>query len=249
MKKLFLPIFALCFSAALFAANTAGTLTFKVTTVSASPLTSSHIQAIWIKNSAGTYVNTLLAYNKTTNIDHLKLWAPTGSAPSYTNALTGATTSTFGALTETWIAKDVTNTVVADGTYTIWMQAASDVSHSTYLSASSSWTFAKGPTAIPQTTQTGTTNFTNVSIQWAPVNTAINDVEMDKYYSVYPNPAVSSIFVSGSDVKQVEICSLAGQSLIVSNQQQVNISSLPKGNYLAIIRANNGTIVKKIQKQ
>ena len=243
MKKLLLPIFALFFSAALFAANTAGTLTFKVTTVSASPLTGAHIQTIWIKNSAGTYVNTLLAYSKTSNIDHLKLWAPTGSAPTYTNALTGATTSTFGLLTETWIAKDATNVVVADGTYTIWIQASSDTSNS----VSSSWTFTKGTTAV-NTTGTATTNFTNVSIVWAPVTTAINDVEMEKYYSVYPNPAVSSIYVCGEDVKEVQICSLNGQILMTSNEQSVNISKLSKGNYLAVIRAKNGTVVKKIQK-
>ena len=243
MKRLILPIFALFLSTAIFAANTAGTLTFKVTTVAGGSVSGAHIQAIWVKNSAGIYVKTLLAYSKTTNIDHLTKWAPGGVKPTVTaDALTGATTSTYGLLTETWNAKDVAGTVVADGNYTVWVELSDDPTE-----VSGSWTFAKGPTAV-NTTGTATTNFTNISIVWAPVTTAVNDPEMEKYYSVYPNPAVSSIYVSGEDVKEVLICSLNGQSLLYSKEQHVNISSLAKGNYLAVIRTNNGTVVKKIQK-
>lgn len=72
---------------------------------------------------------------------------------------------------------------------------------------------------------------------------------MEKYYSVYPNPAISSIYVSGENVKEVQICALNGQILMTSNEQHVNISSLPKGNYLALITTKNGSVVKKIQKR
>ncbi|MEI6554065.1 MAG: DUF2271 domain-containing protein [Paludibacter sp.] len=245
MKKNLLPFVLLFCSFSLFS-QTAGTLTFKVTTVKTGVISNSaHIQAIWIKNSAGTYVNTLLAYNNNQgNVDHLKLWAPSRVIPTYTNALTGATTSTYGVLTETWNGKNASNVVVADGTYTIWAELAVDASGG---ETSGSWSFAKGPNAV-NTTGTATTNLTNVSIVWAPVNTAINDVEMEKYYNVYPNPAVSSIYVSGNDVKEVLICSLTGQSLLYCKEQNVNISSLAKGNYLAVIRTTNGTVVKKIQK-
>lgn len=243
MKKLFLPILVLCFSVAIYAQNTAGTLTFKVTTASGGTISGAHIQAIWVVNSAGTYVKTLLAYSKTTNIDHLSKWAPGKVKPTVTaDAQTGATTSTYGLLTETWNAQNVSGTVVPDGNYTVWVELSDDPTE-----ISGSWTFAKGPTGV-NTTGTATTNLTNISIVWVPIIAAVNDPQMEKYYSVYPNPAVSSIYVSGEDVKEVLICSLNGQSLLYSKEQHVNISSLAKGNYLAVIRTNNGTVVKKIQK-
>ena len=98
------------------------------------------------------------------------------------------------------------------------------------------------------TTGTATTNFTTVSIAWAPVNTAINDVEMDKYYSLYPSPAVSSIYVSGLDIEGIDICSVSGKILMHSNVQNVSISALPKGVYLAVVYTKAGTVVKKFQK-
>ena len=245
MKKLFLPIFALCFSAALFAANTAGTLTFTVTTVSAGSVSGKYIRAIFITNSttasSATFVKTLL---KTTSGDksHLKQWVAAGSNTTGVIS-TGATTSTYGVVTcDKWDGKNTAGAYVADGDYTVWCDISDDPDE-----AYSKWTFAKG-TAPVTITGTVATNFTNITLAWVPVNTAINDVEMEKYYSVYPNPAVSSIYVSGEDVKEVQICSLNGQILMTSNEQSVNISKLAKGNYLAVIRAKNGTVVKKIQK-
>lgn len=83
---------------------------------------------------------------------------------------------------------------------------------------------------------------------WFPVNTALNNIEMYKLYSIYPNPAVSSIFASGSNIKEVAICSLTGKQIISSKEQSVSISSLPKGFYLTVIYAKAGAVVKKIQK-
>ncbi|MEI8271789.1 MAG: DUF2271 domain-containing protein [Paludibacter sp.] len=243
MNKLILPIFALFFSTTMFA-QTAGTLTFKVTTLAGGTISGAHIQVIWIKNSAGSFVKTLLAYsNSKGNIDHLTKWAPGGTTPSIVDALTGATTSTYGTLTETWNATNVSKTVVADGNYTVWVELSDDPSE-----VSSSWTFAKGATAI-NSTGTATANFTNVSIVWAPVNTSLNDVELEKLYSVYPNPAISSIFISGVDINEVEICSITGKSLLYSKEQKIDISLLPSGIYLAVIRTKTGTIIKKIQKR
>ena len=248
MKKLFLPLFALCFSAAIYAANTAGTLTFTVSTVKAGTVTGAHDQAIFITNSTTasttTFVKTLL---KCTSGDksHLKQWVAAGSNTTGVIS-TGATisSSSWGVLTcDKWDGKNTAGTVVADGDYTVWCDISDDPDE-----AYSKWTFTKGPTPV-NITGTVATNFTNISLAWAPVNTAINDPEMEKYYSVYPNPAVSSIYVSGEDVKEVQICSLKGQILMVSNEQSVNLSKLPKGNYLALIITKNGSsVVKKIQK-
>lgn len=260
MRKAILPLVLLLCSFSLFS-QTAGTLTVTYSTKTITSQTYS-VFAIYVTNSSAALVNTL-AY-KTSNGDssasgELATWwtligkSLTGAKFIGTvDGISGATTSnTWYTSQNVYWGKTTSVATVPDGTYTVnfIIAEASSGGSSKQGNIKYSGTFVKGTGASGPTTVTGSSGFYNLSIRWAPVSTAINDVEMDKYYSVYPNPAVSSIFVSGSDVKQVEICSLAGQSLIVSNQQQVNISSLPKGNYLAIIRANNGTIVKKIQKQ
>ncbi len=246
MKKLILPLFALFLSATLFA-QTAGTLTFKVTTVAAGTVSGKHIQAIWITNSttnsSSTFVKTLLT---TTSGDksHLKLFlAAAGSTPNAVDASTGATTSTYGALTYTWNGTNTSRTVVADGNYTVWVDLSDDPDE-----VSGNWTFAKGATAA-NITGTSTTNLTTVSLAWVPANTAINNVEMEKMYSLYPNPAVSSIYVSGLDIETIEICTLSAKILMHTNEQKVNISQLPKGAYLAVVYTKSGgMVVKKFQK-
>ena len=248
MKKLILPIFTLFLSATMFA-QTAGTLTFKVTTVAAGSLSGAHDQAIWITNSttnsAAAFVKTLLGYNNAGgDKSHLAKWlVAAGSTPNVVDAVTQATQSAYGQITGTWNGTNISRTLVADGNYTIWCEVTDNGTE-----VSSSWTFAKGPTAVT-TTGTATTNLTNVSIAWVPANTAINNVEMEKMYSLYPSPAISSIYVSGLDIESIEICTLSAKILIHSNEQNVNISKLPKGAYLAVVYTKpGGMVVKKFQK-
>ncbi len=258
MRKAILPFVLLLCSFSLFS-QTAGTLTVTYSTQKIASQTLS-VYAVYVTNSSAALVNTL-AYktsngNSSASSELASWWTLIGKSLTgakfigTVDGISGATTSTWAIGQKVYWGRTASVATVPDGTYTVnfIIGEATSGGGSIVGNVIYKGTFVKG-TAVSNATVTATSGFSNITLAWAPVNTAINDVEMDKYYSVYPNPAVSSIFVSGSDVKQVEICSLAGQSLIVSNQQQVNISSLPKGNYLAIIRANNGTIVKKIQKQ
>lgn len=252
MKKVFLPIFLCVLSLSIFAQNevpgastvaTSGTLT--VSTLISS---NTYITAIWINTSTPTFLRTL-NYNTGNNYvnDLIKWKADCGGIRNTLNATSGATKSSAAIITTTWNAKDQANTtVVADGDYIVKIEMTNEnYGTSTKLVTG---TFTKGP--IAQTvTPANSTPFSGISIKWAPVNTAIEDVELSKLYSVYPNPAISSIFVTGSDIKEVEICSLAGKSILISKEQKVDVSALPKGMYLAVIRAKNGTVVKKIEKK
>lgn len=227
-------------------ATTAGTLTFKVTTASGGSLSGAHIQAIWITNSptnsSSTFIKTLLTTTSGDKSHLAKFLTAAGSTPNAVDATTGATTSTYGLLTKTWNATNVSRVVVPDGDYTVWVEVSDDPTE-----VSGSWTFTKGPTASTST-GTATTNLTNVTLSWVPVNTAIQNVEMDKLYSIYPNPATSSIYVLGLNIKYIDVCSLSGRILLTSKGQNVNISKLPKGTYLAVIYINDTLVVKKIQK-
>jgi len=240
MKKIFFAIFALIFSASLFA-QTAGTLT-----VTATVSSSTYIYSVWITSSTGTYIRTLTHYGTNYSSDLVNWYAVSSGAT--TNATTGATKSSTATIVSTWNGMNISNaSLVADAVYKVWIEMTTE----SYGKSSKlvTGTFTKGTTDLPLTTLTGVTPIGGVTIKWVHVSgTGIQDVEMDKLYSVYPNPAISSIFVSGMDINQVDICSLNGQRILTSNQQKVDVSGLSKGNYLAVIYAKTGTIVKKIQK-
>ena len=258
MKKNLLPFILFTCSFSLFS-QTAGTLTVTYSTKTISSQTYS-VYAIYITNSSSALVNTL-AYrtsnsNSSASSDLSAWWTLIGKSLSgdkfvgATDGISGATSNTWYTGQKVYWGKTTSVASVPDGTYTVNFIIAEATSGGGSIQGNIKYsgTFQKGA-AISNSTVTATTGFYNLSIAWAPLNTAINDVEMEKYYNVYPNPAVSSIYVSGSDIKEVEICSLSGQSLmVVRNEQNINISKLPKGNYLAVIRATNGTVVKKIQK-
>lgn len=70
-------------------------------------------------------------------------------------------------------------------------------------------------------------------------------VESEDAFSVYPNPANDVIFVQG-DVQQITVFSSAGQQLLSSRVNQVDLSDLSAGVYF--IRVNNvGNLIKFIK--
>ena len=129
MKKLILPFFSLFFSASIFAATTAGTLTVTYSTQKISSQTES-FYAIYITNSSGTLINTL-AYKcsngNSSAKDYLTSWWTLigGSSISTTttkfvgtDGISGATTTTFDTgKTVYWGNTSVAT--VTDATYTV----------------------------------------------------------------------------------------------------------------------------------
>ena len=118
MKKIILSFVLLFCSFSLFS-QTAGTLTFNVTTVAGGTISGAHIQAIWIVNSLGVYVKTLLSSTSGDKSHLSKFLLAAGNPPNTVDATTGATTSTYTTLTKTWDATDFTRALVADGNYTV----------------------------------------------------------------------------------------------------------------------------------
>ena len=230
---------------------TAGTLTVTFSTSS----TSKFAAAIYITNSAGSLVNTMLY--RTSNGDNsaqdmLTYWSKIGSSWSTsptilltnTDAVTGATSSTGYTAQQIFWGKKSSISTVADGTYTVNFEMAN---YSPLNRRYTSSTFVKGATPT-STSVTAITGFTGMTIAWAPVNTEISDVEFEKLYNVYPTKATSSIYITGTQIKDVQICSLNGKVIYTTKETSVNISTLPKGNYLAVIYAKDGRVVRKFQK-
>ena len=271
MKKWFLPFLLFFISISVFAQGeapvattaTSGKLTVSFSTNNGSGNGQAFSMAIYITNSSNQLVNTLFyrTRNGDSSAQDMTTWWPLIGSSWSTNVATTITKtkSLTDASTGATATNNLTNQIaywgnnaaaanavaaVADGTYKVNFEIINykPVSRQYY-----SGTFTKGPIAS-NSTVTATIGFSGISIVWTPVNTAINDVELEKMYSVYPNPTVSSIFITGSDIKEVEICSLNGKSIFTCKEQKVDLSRLAKGLYLAVIRAKTGTIVKKIEK-
>ena len=250
MKKLLLPLFLFMF-VSLMNAQTAGTLSVTTTTrINSNDYGSSHIMAIWVQNSSGTFVKSVCAF-AATRVNELTSWVANsaknkvGLVSTGVDVTTGATLTTHATKTYKWTGTNVSSAVVADGTYTIKLELADGGA-----SKVSTYTIVKGSTNTTGVLSgTAAACFTNTSIQWVPTNTGIDEVKLAKLYSVYPNPTKSSIFVSGTDIKEIELCDLSGKRIFISNEQKVNLANLSKGTYLAKVKTEKGTFIKKIIKE
>jgi len=226
------------------AASTPGTLNVTVTTSATTGGTyiPRNVEAIWIQNSSGQFVKSLLVY-AAARIGELTNWN-TSSAGNKVDAITGATQSSHGVRTCSWNGTNVSGVVVADGTYTLKME----LTDKNATGNVGTFTFVKGPAAQTQT-PAAVPSFSALTIKWTPaVNTALEDVTMSNLYQVYPNPTTSSIFVNGLDIQEIEIFNVAGTSVLKTTLQNINLNTLPKGVYMLKINSEKGAIMKKFIK-
>lgn len=201
-----------------------------------------NIVAIWVEDSSGKFVKTLMVYAEV-RLNYLTHFM-TSADNNRVDAISGATQTTFGVLNCTWNGTDVTGVNVADGSYSIKMELTDDDLTGNY----SSFSFVKG--VSPQTLNPADVpSFSKTTIKWVPTNTAIDDLKFGNLYSVYPNPTKSSVFVSGTDIKEIELCTLSGKRIFITSEQSVNLGMLPKGIYLAKVKTSKGTVIKKITKE
>ncbi|HLP05394.1 MAG TPA: DUF2271 domain-containing protein [Paludibacter sp.] len=257
--KLLISFFLVCFLS--MQAQTNGTLT--VTTTTSSPGANTgydpkNVLAIWVQDSAGKLVNTMLYNTSNGNSSAADLTVWYGLIGSWTNraakvnvdGITGATNSNYGTKTCYW-GKTVNISTVPDGVYTVKMEILCDnVSVGTSGHKIVAYTFTKGA-ATSTGTISGTTQacFSNTSITWSPKITGLDDIMLGKLYSVYPNPTKSTIYVNGGDVNKIEIFTVSGKRLLTTNQQQLNLEQLPKGIYMAQISTSKGMFIKKVVKE
>lgn len=70
-------------------------------------------------------------------------------------------------------------------------------------------------------------------------------------FTVYPNPSSSNIFISGVDVKKIQVLDLMGKVVLTQNapSNEINIESLPAGMYMINALSDQGLVVQKIIKQ
>jgi len=167
-------------------AQTKGTLTVNVTTQTAAITTTpgssasgptggrgasrsyapQNILAIWVEDSNGKFVKTLLVNARRYNY-YLTAWqSVTSAAESRFNsvdAITGATNMSHGTRSCTWDGTDFNGKLVADGTYKLCMELTE--SNSTGNSASFLITKGNKPSELKPEPKS---NFTSISLKWNP---------------------------------------------------------------------------------
>jgi len=181
-------IICLTFSNKIFSqVYTPGTLTFTVKTSSAGGgYAPSHVMAIWITTSSGTFVKTKLR-RAVAQVAYLTHWNSSSSG-NVTDATTGATMSNHNSpnspYTITWNGTDVNGNVVADGTYNLCIELTDKNATGNY----STFTFVKGTTQQLQN-PANQPSFSNMTLNWVPTPQGINANTAYNYSSsVYPNP-------------------------------------------------------------
>jgi len=186
MKKIiFLGIVFALFSLGLNG-QTGGVLSVKVTTVSSTTTATAqtrvdprggghggnrsyapqNILAIWVEDSNGKFVKTLLV-NARRYTNYLTSWRSVTSSAGITynavDAITGATNMNHGVRICTWDGTDFSGKLVADGTYVVKMELTETNSTGNSIAlpiTKGENTFASNPSS--------NTNFSNIALKWEP---------------------------------------------------------------------------------
>ena len=217
--KVFLFFVILCGLATISTyGQTAGTLTFSAgTTAPSSDYGTKHVLAVWFENAANpsVFIKTQAKYGTTDNDDHLTSWTAQSNS-NLVDAVSSATLNTYGTITGTWNGTNVSGTVVPDGTYNLYIEMGWGKDH-VAAHAVKSFTFTKGATC-QHLTPVGTTNFTNIVIDWNPVSTLIGSIEKFDNVNLYPNPTTGMVNINFSN-------ELQGASMVVTNSTGKTIVS------------------------
>jgi len=193
MKKILLVV--LLISSLTVMSQTGGTLSFTVTTQTYyGQFKPRHILAIWIADANGTWVKTRKFMSSNTSYRQFlsNFRAATNSTYNATDAITGATLNPHTTHQVSWDGKDKFGNLVADGVYRVYVEfTEANATGKLYYCE-----FTKGPSA--QTlTPADQSYFKNISCQWTPDLSAINNQGSDAFKVVcFPNPFSSELNIA-----------------------------------------------------
>ena len=249
MKRRIALLFLVCLFGSNLSAQTNGTLNVSVTTSSTGGnFAPRNILAIWVEDSSGKFVKTLLAYADKRKT-YLNTWEAStttvGSVYNSIDAITGATQSSHATRTCSWNGTDYNKKTVADGEYHLKME----ITDKNATGNLASFTFTKGPN--PQNlTPVNVPSFASVSLDWKSSVTGIPD-ETGKSNSlvVYPNPGTGQFTVLGENIQNLKVTDLSGKEICRSKTPIIDLTSFPKGIYLISIKTDQETVIRKIIKE
>ncbi|MBG0783340.1 MAG: DUF2271 domain-containing protein [Bacteroidales bacterium] len=203
-----------------------------------------NILAIWIEDSNGNFVKTLLAYAQNRRT-HLNVWqastAAAGTEFNVTDAITGATRNSHANRSAMWDARDYTGNVVPDGDYRLWFELTDKNGTGNYGSI----VFIKSnepqvlyPVDLP--------SFSEINIQWQPENSVgIHDFGENKDFIAFEQNNLR-LNVTYPKYFEISVFDLRGQLLVASNQNHIDLSHLSKGIYVVVLTAEESIYANKI---
>jgi hypothetical protein len=250
MRKRLAFLFIACVFVNFINAQTAGKLAVSVTTGSTGgTYAPRNVLAIWVEDSSGKFVKTLLAYADKRK-QHLNIWETStttaGSVYNSVDAITGATQSSHGTRTCSWNGTDFNAKIVADGEYTLRME----LTDKNATGNTASFPFTKGPNSQSQTPADVAPSFKSVSLSWTSSVTVIPDqTSQSNSFVVYPNPGTGQFTVIGENIQNLKVTDLSGKEVRKSNTPIIDLTGIPKGIYLISIKTDHETVVQKIIKK
>ncbi len=220
--------------------QTAGSFTFTIIPVAHNgSYGAKHVVAVWIENSAGTFIKTKLNQSSRSTIDHLATWTSKSNS-NVVDATTGATLTSYSPLTVKWDGTDVSKAIVADGDYKIWIEMAWDNSKTTGKTVTS-FGFTKGTQAF-HLAPANSDLFTNVVLDWVPASTGVGSIAQTNVVSVFPNPSkglVNVDFESASAGCRIRVSDTNGSVVFDTEVSQgttgirtLDLRKFPNGVYL-----------------
>jgi len=246
MKKT-LTVILLIMTTCTLLAQTTGTLTVTTTTSNAGGnYAPRNIVAIWVEDSSGNFVKTLMAYAATRRT-HLNNWEASttaaGSAFNVTDAISGATRTSHATRSCTWNGKDFQQNNMPDGSYTVWMELTDKNSTGNY----SSFSFTKGPQAETQT-PLDVPSFSSITIQWMPLGVGISQSPEMQGTLLVPDQGNRMLRYTGNDLRSISVYSLTGAKWYEGDRNEIDISFLPDGVYIARLLTPGGIVTQKFLK-
>lgn len=230
--------------------QTAGTLSFTVTTTSTGGFSPDHFLAIWIQNSAAAFIKTKVAYTNTGDLNHMQTWV-TKSGQNVVDAVTGGTLTSHGTISFLWNGTNVAGTIVPDGSYFVWLEMAWAQDLTTGKTVNS-FPFTKG-TVIFHSTPANTANLLSMVLDWTPLSTGIEGAMESKDLNIYPNPTTGLLnidFKNPSKECTLRIINEAGQSVFserisdfTTGLRTFDLSGLSAGVYYCTLRFPDKAVV------
>ncbi len=226
-------------------AQTAGTLSFSYTPVAhTGNWGSKHVLAVWIQDSSDSFIRTKFRYWGNGTNDHLPNWKA-NSNQNVTDAITGATLTSYSTKSFTWDGTDLSGALVPDGDYKVtveecWSHGSSKVTKS--------FTFTKNGSES-HLAPADDENFTDVALGWVPSTTGIESIEDSDAFSVFPNPAHDKIYIdfhANAQSCSIYIVNTLGQEVYREKENKphagiksIDISNFKNGIYFVKVEMNS----------
>jgi hypothetical protein len=226
--------------------QTNGTLSVSVkTSATGGSYAPKNIEAIWIEDSAGKFVKTLLAYASQRK-GYLYTWIASttaaGSVYNTVDATTGATQASHGTRTCTWNGTNWNRVAVPDGTYRLRMELTDKHSQGNLATV----TFVKGKN-VQNLSPANVPSFSSISVTWTPSASGIDDQEITvPEVVVFPNPGTGLFRVAGNDIREVRVSDMAGHLISSTANPGFDLTGFPPGIYLVKITTGAGSAFKKV---